>query len=80
MNLYRFFNPLGYETDKCVVMEAASFFEARSAYLDRYFPHRREITPINNFNRVIAVTMQVAVKKLDDGVIIFRTISQFIVK
>lgn len=80
MNLYRFFNPLGYETDKCVVIEAASFFEARSVYLDRYFPHRSEITHVDNFNRVIAITMQLAVQKLDDGVIIFRTISKFIVK
>lgn len=39
MHLYRFFNQSGYESDKCVVIVAATNVDALCAYVDRYHPN-----------------------------------------
>ena len=71
MHLYRFFNPSAYGSDKCVVIVAATSVEALCAYVDRYHPNHKGYVLYKDFHRKNAVVMQVSLKKLSDGVVVF---------
>ena len=71
MHLYRFFNPSAYGSDKCVIIVSATSVEALNAYVDRYFPHCNGIHLSKDFHRDNAITMEVSLKQLNDGVVIF---------
>ena len=71
MHLYRFFNPSAYGADKCVIIVAETSVEALCAYVDRYHPNNKGYVLYKDFHRENAVVMQVSLKKLSDGVVVF---------
>ena len=71
MHLYRFFNPSAYGADKCVIIVAATNVEALCAYVDRYHPNCKGYVLSKDFHRGNLVVMQVSLKKLSDGVVVF---------
>ena len=74
MHLYRFFNPSAYGADKCVIIVAATSVEALRAYVDRYHPNCKGYVLSKDFHRGNLVVMQVSVKQLSDGVVIFSNV------
>lgn len=74
MHLYRFFNPLVYGADKCVIIVAATSVEALCAYVDRYHPNHKGYVLYKDFHRDNAIIMEASVEKLGDGVVIFSKI------
>lgn len=74
MHLYRFLNPSAYEADKCVIIVAATNVEALCAYVDRYHPNCKGYVLNKDFHRGNSVVMQVSVKQLSDGVVIFSNV------
>ena len=71
MHLYRFFNFSAYGADKCVIFVSATNVEALNAYVDRYFPDCHGIVLSKDFHRGNVITMEVSLKQLDDGKVIF---------
>ena len=71
MHLYRFFNPSAYGADKCVVYVADTSKEALNAYVDMFYPNSSGMFLSKDFNRDNIITMEVSLKKLNDGRIIF---------
>ena len=71
MHLYRFFNPSAYGADKCVIIVAANNVEALNAYRDRYFPDCHGIALSKDFHRDGCIVMEVSLKQLDDGKVVF---------
>lgn len=74
MHLYRFFNPSAVGADKCVVIVAATSVEALCAYVDRYHPNNKGYVLYREFHYKNFVVMQVSLKKLSDGVVIFHNL------
>lgn len=71
MHLYRFINPSAYGSDKCVIIVSATSVEALNAYVDRYHPNCNGIHLSKDFHRDNAIKMEVSLKQLNDGVVIF---------
>lgn len=71
MHLYRFINPSAYGADKCVIFVSATSVEALNAYVDRYFTDCHGIVLSKDFHRDNIITMEVSLKQLDDGKVIF---------
>lgn len=71
MHLYRFFNPSAVGADSCVVFVSATNVEAINAYVNRYYPGCYRVQLSKDFNRDNIITMEVSLKKLNDGRIIF---------
>ena len=71
MHLYRFFNPSAVGADKCVVYVSATSVEALNAYVDMFYPNSSGMLLSKDFNRDNIITMEVSLKKLHDGRIIF---------
>lgn len=74
MKIYRFFNPLVYGADRCVIIVSATNVEAINAYVDRYHPSCYGVLLSKDFNRDNAIIMEQSVKQLNDGVVIFSKI------
>ena len=74
MKIYRFFNPLVYGADRCVIIVSATNVEAINAYVDRYHHGCYGIVLSKDFHRDNAIIMEASVEKLDDGVVIFSKI------
>lgn len=74
MKIYRFFNPLVYGADRCVIIVSANRWEALHAYVDRYHNGCGMVHVTKKFNRDNAIIMEASVDKLDDGVVIFSRI------
>ena len=73
MHLYRFFNPSGYESDKCVVIVAATNVEALCAYVDRYHNGCGMVQVSKDIHRSNATTREVSLQQLNDGAVMFST-------
>ena len=71
MHLYRFFNPSAYGADKCVIIVSATSVEAICAYVDRYHNGCHGYVLSKDFHRDNAIVMQVSLKQLSDGVVVF---------
>ena len=71
MHLYRFFNPSAVGADKCVEYVADTSKEALNAYVDMFYPNSSGMFLSKDFNRDNIITMEVSLKKLHDGRIIF---------
>lgn len=71
MHLYRFFNPSAVGADKCVVYVATTSKKAINAYVDMFYPNSSGVFLSKDFNRDGVITMEVSLKKLNDGRIIF---------
>lgn len=71
MHLYRFFNPSAVGADKYVVYVAATSKKAINAYVDMFYPNSSGVFLSKDFNRDGVITMEVSLKKLNDGRIIF---------
>ena len=74
MHLYRFYNPLAYEAEKCVIFVAATNVEALNAYVRHYFPHCNGVNLSKDFHRENVIRMDVSWKQLSDGKVIFSPI------
>ena len=74
MHLYRFINPSAYGADKCVIIVAATNWEALHAYVDRYHNGCGMVQVSKDIHRSNAITMEVSLKQLNDGVVIFSKI------
>lgn len=74
MHLYRFFNPLVYGSDRCVIIVSATKAEALCAYVDRYHHGCYGLLLSKDFHRDNAIIMEASVEKLGDGVVIFSKI------
>ena len=74
MKIYRFFNPLVYGADRCVIIVSATSVDALCAYVDRYHPNCHGYVLYKDFHRDNAIIMEASVDKLDDGVVIFSKI------
>lgn len=74
MKIYRFFNPLVYGDDRCVIIESASNWEALHAYVDRYHHSCNFVQVSKDINRENSIIMEVSSDKLNDGVVIFSKI------
>lgn len=74
MHLYRFLNPSAYGADKCVIIVAATNWEALHAYVDRHYPDGNMVQVSKDFHRDNAIIMEVSLKKLNDGKVIFSKI------
>lgn len=74
MHLYRFLNPSAYGADKCVIIVAATNWEALHAYVDRHYPDSNMVQVSKDFHRDNAIIMEVSLKKLNDGKVIFSKI------
>lgn len=71
MHLYRFYDPLAYEAERCVIFIAANNVEALNAYVCRYFPSCYKINLSKDFHRDDVIRMDVSLKQLADGKVIF---------
>lgn len=71
MHLYRFFNPSAVGADKCVIIVSATSVEALNAYVDRYHPNCNGIHLSKDFSREKSIKMEVSLKQLNDGVVVF---------
>lgn len=71
MHLYRFINPSAYGSDKCVIIVSATSVEALNAYVDRYHPNCNGIHLSKDFHREGIIKMEVSLKQLNDGVVVF---------
>lgn len=80
MHLYRFFNPLVYGADRCVIIVADNSSEALHAYVDRYHSGCRMVPVPKDLHSDYGIIMEVALKKLNDGVMIFFKIFAFGIK
>lgn len=74
MHLYRFINPSAEGADKCVVIVAATNLEALLAYVDRYHNGCSLVQLSKDFNRDNAIKMEVSIKLLNNGVVLFSKI------
>lgn len=71
MHLYRFFNPLAYEAEKCVIFVAATYEEAINAYVCHYFPNCNGFNLSKDFHRKNVIRMDVSWGMLNDGKVLF---------
>lgn len=71
MHLYRFYNPLAYEAERCVIFIAANNVEALNAYVGHYFPGCYRVNLSKDFHRENIIRMDVSLKQLSDGKVIF---------
>ena len=74
MHLYRFFNPSAVGADKCVVIVAATNLEALLAYVDRYHNGCSKVQVSKDSHRDNAIKMEVSLKLLNNGVVLFSKI------
>ena len=74
MQMYRFFNPSAYGTDKYVIIVSATGVKAIDAYLDRYHPNCKGIHLSKDVHRNNVVVMSISQKILQDGVVSFHPI------
>ena len=74
MHLYRFFNPLAVGANKCVVYVAATSVDALCAYVNMFYPNCNGYVLSKDFHRDNAIIMEVSLKKLNDGRVIFSKI------
>lgn len=74
MKIYRFFNPLVYGADRCVIIVSATNVEALNAYVDRYHPGCYGLLLSKDFHRDNAIIMEQSIEQLNDGVVIFSKI------
>ena len=74
MKIYRFFNPLVYGADRCVIIVSATSVEALCAYVDRYHPNHKGYVLYKDFHRENVIIMEQSVEQLNDGVVIFSKI------
>ncbi len=74
MNLYRFFNPLVYGADRCVIIKSANAWGALHAYVVRYHNGSYMVRVSKDIHRDNAIIMEASVETLNDGVVIFSKI------
>ena len=74
MHLYRFFNPAFVGADKYVIIVSANNVEAINAYVDKFYPNCYSVRLSKDFHRGNAIKLEVEIKKLHDGMIIFSPI------
>lgn len=74
MHLYRFFNPLVFGDDRCVIIESASNWKALHAYVDRYHHGCNMVQVSKDIHRDNAIIMEISYDKLKDGVVVFSKI------
>ena len=74
MKIYRFFNPLVYGADRCVIIVSATNVEAINAYVDRYHPGCHGLLLSKDFHRDNVIIMEQSIEQLNDGVVIFSKI------
>ena len=74
MHLYRFINPSFVGADKCVIIVSATNVEAINAYVDKFYPGCYSVRLSKDFHRGNAIKLEVSLKMLHDGMIIFSPI------
>ena len=74
MHLYRFYNPLAYEAERCVIFVAANNVEALNAYVCHYFHGCYRVNLSKDFHREGVIRMDVSWKQLNDGKVLFSPI------